>query len=92
MYNWCDKPVFLDHKRNVDSEMVECDIDFEIILETLDCGVEVKKRKADIIEKWHQIGKSIIIVAIEDYDDYWLIRHVGRIKATKKKLKLMRGG
>jgi hypothetical protein len=92
MYNWHKKPVVLDHKRNVDSEMIECDIDFEMILETLNYGVEVKKRKSGIIEKWHQIGKSIIIVAIEDYDDYWLVRHVSRIKATKKKLKLMRGG
>ena len=92
MYIWRDKPVVLDHKRNVDSEMIECDIDFEMILETLNHGIEVKKRKAGIIEKWHQIGKSIIIVAIEDYDEYWLIRHVGRIKATRKKLKLMRGG
>jgi hypothetical protein len=76
----------------VDSEMIECDIDFEIILETIDTGIEVKARKSGIIEKWHQIGKSIIIVAIEDYDDYWLISHVGRIRATKKKLKLIRGG
>ena len=92
MYNWRKKPVVIDHKRNVDSEMIECDIDFDCIIETLDCGFEVKKRKKGIIEKWHQIGKSIIIVAIEDYEDYWLIRHVGKIKATKKKLKLMRGG
>jgi len=92
MYNWRKKPVVLDHKRNVDSEMIECDLDFDCIIETLDCGVEVKKRKKGIIEKWYQIGKSILIVAIEDCDDYWLIRHVGRIRATKKKLKLMRGG
>jgi hypothetical protein len=72
--------------------MIECDIDFDCIIETLENGIEVKKRKSGIMEKWHQIGKSVIIVVIEDYDDYWLVRHVGRIKATKKKVKLMRGG
>ena len=92
MYNWRKKAVVLDHKRNVDSEMIQCDIDFDCIIETLDCGSVVKKRKSGIIEKWHQIGKSIIIVAIEDCDDYWLVRHVGRIRATKRKLKLMRDG
>ena len=91
MYSWCKKPIFLDHKRNVDSEMIECDIDFDCIIETLDSGIETKKRRSGIIEKWHQIGKSIIIVVVEDYNDYWLVRHVGKIKTTKKKLKLMRG-
>jgi hypothetical protein len=92
MYDWRDKPVVIDHKRNVDSEMIECDIDFDCIIETVNNGIEVKKRKSGIIEKWYQLGKSIIIVAIEDCDDYWLVRHVGRIRATRKKLKLMRGG
>ena len=91
MYNWRNKPVVLDHKRNVDSEMIECDIDFDCIIETLDYGSKVKKRKKGIIEKWHQIGKFIIIVAIEDCEEYWLVRHIGRIRTTKKKLKLIRG-
>ena len=53
----------------------------------------VKKypREKGIIEKWCQRGRIIYIVAIEDYDEYWLIRHVGKIRATKEKLKLMRG-
>jgi hypothetical protein len=51
-------------------------------------------RNADgegIIEKWCHRGRIIYIVAIEDFDDYWLIRHVGKIRATKEKLKIMRG-
>lgn len=48
MYNWRKKPVILDHKRNVDSEMIGSDIDFDCIIETLNCGVEVKKRKSGI--------------------------------------------
>ena len=91
MYKWQKKIMVVDHKRNVDSEMVECDIDLECIIEALDNGVEVKKRKKGIIEKWNIVGKHIVIIVVEDCDDYWLIRHVGKIKATRKKTKIMRG-
>ena len=91
MFTWQNKPLFLDHKRNVDSEMIENNIDMDDIIECLDLGQEVKKRKRGIIEKWNRVGGSVIIAAIEDCGDYWLVRHVGRITATKKKLRIIRG-
>ena len=45
-----------------------------------------------IPEKWCQRGKHILVVMIEDRIDYWLIGHVGRIRATKEKMKILRGG
>ena len=71
--------------------MIECDIDIECIIDALENGVEVKKRKKGIIEKWQIVGKHIIIIAVEDCGDYWLIRHVGKIKATRKKIRIIRG-
>ncbi len=43
------------------------------------------------LKKWIRRGKYIRIAVVEDCGDYWLLRHVSEITATKKKLKLMRG-
>ncbi len=71
--------------------MVELGLEIHQIIELLENGTEVNKRKKGIIEKWCHHGKIIYIVAIEDNEDYWLIRHVGKIRATKQKLRIMRG-
>ncbi len=91
MITWKNKPLIPDHNRNADGEMIELGIEIHQIIELLENGKEVSQRKKGIIEKWCHRGKIIYIVAIEDYDDYWLIRHVGKIRATKEKLKIMRG-
>ncbi len=80
-----------DHNRNADGEMVELGLEIHQLIDLLENGTEVSKRKAGIIEKWCHRGKNIYIIAIEDYDDYWLIRHVGKIRATNDKLRIMRG-
>lgn len=91
MIAWKNKPLIPDHNRNADAEMVELGLEIRQIIELLENGTEVSKRKEGIIEKWCHRGRNIYIVAIEDYDDYWLIRHVGKIRATKDKLKILRG-
>lgn len=80
-----------DHNRNADGEMVELGLEIHQLIDLLENGTEVSKRKAGIIEKWCHRGKNIYIIAVEDYDDYWLIRHVGKIRATNDKLRIMRG-
>lgn len=91
MIEWRGKPLVIDHKRNVDSEIIECGIELEDIVEILERGKEVRKRAKGIIEKWLRIGRFIFIVAVEEFDDYWLVAHVGKIRATKKKMKLLGG-
>lgn len=71
--------------------MVELGLEIHQLIDLLENGTEVSKRKAGIIEKWCHRGKNIYIIAVEDYEDYWLIRHVGKIRSTKDKLRLMRG-
>jgi predicted PolB exonuclease-like 3'-5' exonuclease len=68
--------------------MVELGLEIYQVIELLETGAEISRRKKGIIEKWCHRGQSIYIVADEDY---WLIRHVGKIRATKDKLKIMRG-
>lgn len=88
---WKNKPLIPDHNRNADGEMVELGLEIHQLIDLLENGTEVNKRKAGIIEKWCHRGKNIYIIAVEDYDDYWLIRHVGKIRSTKDKLRIMRG-
>jgi len=91
MKSWKGKPLVPDHVRNADEEMIECSMGTEDIAEILEEGKEVRKRAKGIIEKWLHRGDFIYIVAVEDCDEYWLIRHVGKIRATKKKINLLRG-
>jgi len=91
LITWKNKPLIPDHKRNADVEMIELGLEMHQIIDSLENGTEVGKRKKGIIERWCHRGKNIYIVAIEDYEDYWLIRHVGKIRATKDKLEIMRG-
>ncbi len=91
MITWKDKPLIPDHNRNADGEMIELGLETHQIIDLLENGKEINKRKKSIIEKWCHRGQNIYIVAVEEYEDYWLIRHVGKIRATKNKLKLMRG-
>lgn len=79
-----------DTTRNVACEIIENNLDHEGIIDVLDSGTEVRKRKKGVLEKWKRSGSSIIIVTVEEREDIWLIRHVGRIKATRKKMKLLR--
>jgi len=91
MYTWIwrGKPIMPDHKRGVDLEMIKNDVTMDEVSATLEEGVEVRKRKKGIVEKWLLQKGTIIILAVEDEGDIWLLRHVNRIRATKKKIKLM---
>lgn len=91
MKKWRGKIIVIDHKRNVDSEMLRYGLKVVDIIEVLEEGVQVTKRKKGIHERWLRHAKCIRIAVVEDCGDYWLLRHVGEIAATKKKLKLMRG-
>ena len=51
----------------------------------------MKKRKKGVLEKWKRYGKQIVIVVVQERDFFIAVRHVGRIKASKKKCKLLRG-
>ena len=85
------KVVIVDNNRNVDSEMALCGFRMEDVISILDDGFVIKKRKQGIFEKWLLCGRRIHIAVVEECEDYWLLRHVGNIRASRKKLKLIRG-
>ncbi|MDP6155165.1 MAG: hypothetical protein QF682_03390 [Candidatus Thermoplasmatota archaeon] len=89
---WKGKELVVDNYRNADKEMLECDITIDDVIWVMENGSEVKKRKKGFTEKWCHRGKHILIVMVEDRVEYWLIGHVGKIKATKDKMKILRGG
>ncbi len=91
MKKWHGKIIVIDNKRNVDSEMARYHLKIVDVIEILGEGIQVTKRKKGIHEKWLRRGKHIRIAVVETCGDYWLLRHVSEITATKKKLKLMRG-
>jgi predicted PolB exonuclease-like 3'-5' exonuclease len=90
MTSWKGKSLIPDHKRNVDREMIEVGLETSDIAGILDKGKQVRRRRKGVIEKWYHRGKVIYIIAVEDCQDYWLIRHVGKISATKEKLRLLK--
>jgi len=87
---WKGRYVIVDNKRNVDSEMALCGFKITDVIEILVEGTRIKARGKGIHEKWFRCGKRIRIAVVEDCNDYWLLRHVGDGKASRKKLKLMK--
>ena len=92
MATWKGRELVIDHMRNVDREMVECGITTDDVVNALEYGVTPSKRKKGIIEKWLRTGWFINMVVVEDCGEYWLLRHVTRIKVTKRLLNLVGGG
>lgn len=88
---WRGKPLYADVKRKAHEEILANELTEEELIEVLEEGIEMKRRRKGIIERWLRKGRFIVIVCIEDCHDYWLIRHVGRIIASKKKIRLLRG-
>jgi hypothetical protein len=54
LITWKNKPLIPDHNRNADNEMVQLGLEIYQIIELLENGTEVSKRKKGIIEKWCQ--------------------------------------
>lgn len=90
MTEWKGRPMVIDHMRNVDREMIECGLCTPDIIEALENGVSPVKRGKGITEKWLRIGWSMIIVVVEDCGEYWLLRHVSKVRFTKRLSKILR--
>jgi len=91
MTQWRGRQLVIDHMRNVDREMIECGLCTSDVLEVLEQGVSPVKRRRGIHEKWMRIGWSMVIVVVEDCGEYWLLRHVSKVKLNKRLSKVLRG-
>lgn len=82
-----NKPLQLT--RSATLELIQLALDIDDVVDILEFGQSVKKRKHRTIEKWLPEGKHIYNVVIVDVGDVWRVIHVGRFTKTKKKMRLL---
>lgn len=83
------KPLLLDYNSGVISELEEEDMDLDDVVYVLENGFDCprSKRRREALERCIQKKNRIIKVVAIETDDYWLLRHVGSFKLSKKKRK-----
>ena len=83
------KPVIPDYRSGVLSELEKESLDIDDVVEILKVGFDCtrSKRKEAVIEKCHQRRDRIIKVVVLETNDYWLLRHVGSFKLSRKKIR-----
>lgn len=81
------KPLMLDHVSGVISELEEEDMDLDDVVHILENGFDCprSKRKGGTIERCIQKKNRIIKVVVVETDEYWLLRHAGSFKLSKRK-------
>ena len=81
------KPLILDYNSGVISELEEEDMDLDDVIHIMENGFDCprSKRKRGTLERCIQKKNRIIKVVIVETDDYWLLRHAGSFKLSKRK-------
>jgi len=72
-------------------ELSDIDLDLYRVLDILENGFELRKRKKNITEKAIKKGDKIINVVVVDMGNYYKLIHVGEFSLTKKFRKIMGG-
>lgn len=71
------------------NELNEINLDLYKVVEILETGFQLRKRKKNIIEKAVKKGNKIINIVIVDMDNYYKLIHAGEFTLSKKFRKLM---
>lgn len=84
-----NKPIIPDYKRGVLSELEKELLDLDDVVEILEKGFDCSTSKRDvaILERCIQKKDKIIKVVVEDAGEYWILRHVGSFKISRKKFR-----
>ncbi len=79
----------LDYNTGVISELEEECMDLDDVVNVLENGFDCprSKRRRGTLERGIQKKNRIVKVVAIETDDYWLLRHVGSFKLSKKKRK-----
>ncbi len=72
-------------------ELSEIDLDLSEVPLILERGIQIRKRKKNIIERAVKKGNKMINVVVVDLDDYYKLIHVGKFTLAEKFKKLIRG-
>ena len=83
------KPV-LPTKKALD-ELSDIGADLEFVIEILEKGFVVRKRKKIIIERGIQRGNKVANVVVVDMGGYYKLIHAGEFTLSRKFKRLMRG-
>ena len=89
-FTYKGKPI-LPTKRSLD-ELSNINLDLYSIVEILEKGFQIRKRKKNIIKKRKQKRKKIINVLLKDMENYYKLIHVGEFTLSKKFKKSIKGG
>jgi len=86
-FTYNNKPI-MPTKTAMD-EMSDNDIDLYDVVEILQNGFPIRKRKQNIIEKGITKGNKVINVVVVDMGNYYKLIHTGKFTLTKKFKKLI---
>ncbi|MCK4328168.1 MAG: hypothetical protein KAW41_06935 [Candidatus Diapherotrites archaeon] len=78
--------------RSAAVELLQLALDVDDVVDVLEFGKPVRRRKEGVVEKWLVHGKHIYNVVVVDVGNAWRVVHVGRFTKTKKKMRLMHEG
>jgi len=82
MFTFKGKPV-MPTKTAMD-ELSEIDLDLYKIIDILENGEHLRKRKKNILEKAITRGNKIVNVVVVDMGNYYKLIHAGEFTLTKK--------
>ena len=71
-------------------ELSEINLNLHNVVEILEKGFRIRKRKKNVIERGIKKGSKIINVVVVDLGNYYKLIHAGEFTMTKKFKKLMR--
>jgi len=87
-FTYNNKPV-MPTKTAMD-ELSNNDLDLYDVIEILEKGLPIRKRKQNIIEKAIKKGNKVINVVVVNMGNYYKLIHVGKFTLTKKFKELLR--
>jgi hypothetical protein len=71
-------------------ELSDLDLDLYNVIEVLEQGFALRKRKKNVIEKAIRKGTKIVNVVAVDKGNYYKLIHVGEFSITKKFKRIIR--
>ena len=87
-FNYKGKPII--PTKTALNELSEINLNLYEVLEILEKGFEIRKRKKNIIERGIQKGNKVINIVVVDLGEYYKLIHAGEFTLSNKFKKLIR--
>ena len=76
--------------RTAMDELDKIDADLHDVIETLESGFPIRKRKRNVIEKGIKKGSKVFNVVVVEMNSYYKLIHAGKFTLSKKFKKMVR--